>query len=107
MSDEIRKVRKVRSDKGIKRPGIGNAGKGRVKGVQNKVTKALKEQILGALEVKGGQKWLVEQMDANPTAMLTLIGRVLPTTINANVSARNMTDDEARERLQQLEAECE
>ena len=83
----------------------GCAGTGRPKGVRNKVTKALKDQILGALEEKGGQAWLAQQMDANPTAMLTLIGRVLPTTVNANIAARNMTDDEARQRLDQLEAE--
>ena len=32
------------------------AGKGRVKGVPNKVTKQLKEMILGALDGAGGQK---------------------------------------------------
>lgn len=63
-----------------------NAGKGRVAGVPNKVTKALKEMILGALDDAGGQEYLKLQATANPAAFLTLIGKVLPSEINANHS---------------------
>jgi hypothetical protein len=59
----------------------GNAGKGRPKGAANKVTKALKEMILGALDDAGGQAYLLTQAKANPAAFLTLIGKVLPTTL--------------------------
>ncbi|MCA3734373.1 MAG: hypothetical protein INE97_03380, partial [Phenylobacterium sp.] len=58
---------------------------GRTKGVPNKATKALKDMILGALDDAGGQDYLRRQSIENPTAFLTLIGKVLPTTINADV----------------------
>lgn len=66
---------------GAERPLPPNAGKGRPKGVPNKTTKALKDMILGALEQKGGEEYLMKQADENPTAFLTLIGKVLPTTL--------------------------
>lgn len=56
-------------------------GKGRPKGAPNKTTKQLKEMILEALDRKGGVDYLVAQAEENPTAFLTLIGKVLPMTI--------------------------
>ena len=56
-------------------------GKGRVKGVPNKITRELKALILGALDDAGGQAYLAEQAVKNPQAFLTLIGKVLPMTI--------------------------
>lgn len=58
-----------------------NAGKGRKKGVPNKVTGELKEMILGALSGVGGQKYLEKQATDNPAAFLTLVGKVLPMTV--------------------------
>ncbi len=57
---------------------IPNAPKGRVKGSTNKVTKALKDMILGALDGAGGQAYLTRQAEENPQAFMTLIGKVLP-----------------------------
>lgn len=51
---------------------------GRTKGVPNKVTKALKEMILGALDSAGGQVYLEKQAKENPVAFMTLLGKVLP-----------------------------
>lgn len=65
-------------------PNRGNAGKGRPKGVPNKTTKALKDMILQALNDKGGVEYLVQQAQDNPTAFLTLVGKVLPLDVNAN-----------------------
>ena len=55
------------------------------KGVPNKVTKALKDMILGALDGAGGQEYLQRQADANPVAFLTLLGKVLPAEIKGQV----------------------
>jgi hypothetical protein len=54
---------------------------GREKGTPNKVTKTLREMILGALDAAGGQEYLTRQAEKNPTAFMTLLGKVLPTTI--------------------------
>lgn len=62
-----------------------NAGKGRKKGVPNKVTGALKEMILAALDQAhkdGGIAYLTKQAADNPTAFLSLVGRVLPLTVS-------------------------
>lgn len=54
---------------------------GRKKGTPNKINADLKAMILGALNEKGGQRYLVEQAGKNPNAFLTLVGKVLPMTI--------------------------
>ena len=54
---------------------------GRQKGAQNKVTASLKEMILASLDEVGGQSYLVDQARNNPNAYITLIGKVLPTTL--------------------------
>ena len=45
------------------------------------MTKALKEMILGALEDEGGQDYLRLQARENPVAFMSLLGKVLPTTV--------------------------
>lgn len=64
-----------------------NAGKGRVKGVPNKVTADLKAMILQALDESGGVQYLVGQAEKNPTAFLTLVGKVLPMTVAGDPNA--------------------
>ncbi len=59
---------------------------GRQKGTSNKVTKELKDMILGALDDVGGQKYLAIQALENPGPFLALIGKVLPKDINNNVT---------------------
>jgi hypothetical protein len=66
--------------KGCKPPP--NAGKGRVKGVPNKVTGALKDMVLQALAGAGGVDYLQKQATENPTAFLTLVGKVLPLQVS-------------------------
>lgn len=51
---------------------------GRPKGSKNKTTGAVKDMILQALSNKGGVSYLEEQADKNPTAFLTLVGKVVP-----------------------------
>lgn len=63
----------IRKGPGGKRPGAG-----RPKGVQNKLTRELKEMILDALEASGGVEYLRKRAKENPAAFLTLLGKVLP-----------------------------
>lgn len=56
----------------------GNRGRGRPKGVPNKTPAAIKDMILGALNNKGGVKYLERQADENPVAFMGLIGKVIP-----------------------------
>ncbi len=68
------------------------AGRGRPKGTPNKTTKALKDMILGALSDVGGQSYLARQAEENPTAFLTLVGKVLPHELKADLEGSgNMT----------------
>lgn len=58
---------------------------GRTAGTPNKITKALKEAILEAAEGShkdGTVGYLKVQARDNPTAFLTLLGKVLPMQIN-------------------------
>ena len=52
----------------------------------NKLTRDIKEMILGALSAGGGQKWLEEQMKANPVAFMTLLGKILPMQLTGSAS---------------------
>src|SRR3954454_18177522 len=61
--------------KGFRTPAV---GKGRVAGTPNKITRDLREMILGALDQAGGQDYLAKQAIANPGAFMTLVGKVLP-----------------------------
>ena len=65
---------------------MGNAGKGRPKGVPNKVTGQLKEMILAALEGAGGVEYLQAQAHESPAAFLALIGKILPMQLTGDVN---------------------
>ncbi|MCC6197734.1 MAG: hypothetical protein IT518_25065 [Burkholderiales bacterium] len=64
--------------------GKGTPGPGRGRGNPNKITKQLKDMILGALDECGGQAYLVRQAKAEPRAFLALLARVLPTEIKGD-----------------------
>jgi hypothetical protein len=72
---------KVQPATGRKPP---NAGKGRKKGVPNKLTADVKAMILAALDKAGGVEYLLAQSKANPNAFLTLVGKVLPLTLSGD-----------------------
>lgn len=59
-------------------------GSGRKKGTPNKLTADVKSMIIGALNKKGGQRYLERQADKNPVAFMTLVGKVLPTTLSGD-----------------------
>lgn len=65
-------------------------------GVQRKITIELKQMIMGALEESGGQQYLVKQAEENPTAFMTLIGKYIPSEINAKMSGAVKVDGTIR-----------
>lgn len=54
---------------------------GRKKGTPNKVNAELKDMILSALDECGGVDYLVARAADSPTAFLSLVGKVLPMTV--------------------------
>lgn len=56
-------------------------------GRPNKYPKAIKEMIVEALHNKGGAAYLERQADENPSAFLTLVGKVLPLQIQGDKDA--------------------
>lgn len=71
------------SDKRITPGFAAQAGKGRPKGVVNKVSKEVKEMVAEALDKAGGVDYLVEQAEKNPKAFMSLVGRIVPLQVNA------------------------
>jgi hypothetical protein len=61
--------------------GLTGRGPGRPKGSQNKTTLALKEMILNSLERVGGEEYLAKLAIENSSAYSSLLGKVLPTTL--------------------------
>jgi len=51
---------------------------------RGEVDSVLKTMVLGALDEVGGQSWLAVQAQKNPTAFLTLVGKVLPMTVTGS-----------------------
>lgn len=68
----------------IKKRGGRRPGAGRPKGSLNTKSIALKEMILGALDKAGGIEYLAAQAAENPSAFLSLVGRVLPMTVQGS-----------------------
>jgi len=54
---------------------------GRQKGTPNKITRTLKETILGALEAEGGVNYLRTVARENPPVFCALLAKVLPLTV--------------------------
>ena len=54
---------------------------GRQAGTPNVTNAYVKDMILMALSDKGGWRYLSKQADENPTAFMTLLGKVLPMQI--------------------------
>ena len=76
------------------------SGQGRPRGAQNKMNADVKAMILGALDELGGQDYLVTQARENPVAFLSLVGKILPKEIKADVAAthviRKLTPEQQR-----------
>lgn len=59
-------------------------GRGRPKGSPNKIGADVKAMILEALGEAGGAQYLLKQAQTNPNAFLTLVGKVLPMTVQGD-----------------------
>lgn len=70
---------------GTRRPPA--AGRGRKRGSTNKITKTIKDAIEVAFNQVGGADYLAKMAKEQPVAFMTLLGKVLPTQIDANVTA--------------------
>ena len=57
---------------------------GRVAGTPNKSTALVKDMILEALNEAGGVFYLIDRAMDNPTAFMTLVGKVLPLQISGD-----------------------
>ncbi len=66
-----------------------NAGKGRKKGVPNKSTSALKDAIMNAFNKVGGQMYLERVAEDDPKTFCTLLGRILPQELKADIEANH------------------
>jgi Family of unknown function (DUF5681) len=70
------------------RPGVSGNPAGKPKGTPNKLTKDLKQAILGALEAAGGEggsvAYLTRLAIENSSAFSSLLGKILPTTLAAS-----------------------
>jgi len=76
--------------------GAGKPGPGQPKGSPNRNTKALREMILGALDDAGGQEYLAQQAIENPGPFMTLLGKVLPKSVDLSPEDKYAhMDDEA------------
>jgi len=78
-------AKKGRPSKGEK-----TAGSGRAKGTKNKVTRDMREMVREAFEKAGGVDYLVTQADANPKAFITILAKLLPNTVEGEVSVKNV-----------------
>src|SRR5574343_1682606 len=62
------------------------------KGIPNKVTRELKDLILGALDKAGGEDYLLRQAKKrNPAPFLNLVGKCLPKDVNVSATV-TLTD---------------
>jgi hypothetical protein len=77
-------VKKAATKRGGKRP-----GSGRKPGVPNKITREIKEAVLLAFENKGGHKYLERMADEEPCAFMTLLGKILPVQLQAEINAKS------------------
>jgi len=60
---------------------------GRQKGTPNKFTASVRDAVEAAFNEAGGADYLVQQAHENPVAFMTLLGKVLPREITADVRA--------------------
>lgn len=58
---------------------------GRPKGTPNKVSTEIRDMVRQALDHAGGVSYLAQQAFENPTAFLTLIGKIIPNDVKISL----------------------
>ena len=77
---------------------------GRKVGTPDKITKELKDMILGVLDEAGGQKYLVARALDQPVAFMAVVGKILPLIISMKPKPpEEVTDDELAAYVRALE----
>ena len=61
-------------------------GGGRKPGQVNRLTQDIKLAVLISFDMVGAAKYLVRQAEKNPVAYMNLLGKVIPTQVNANIT---------------------
>ena len=69
------------------RPGHSGNPLGRPRGARNKIPTEVRTMLLRALEHAGGEDYLRQQAEVNPTAFLTLVGKLMPTKVEGDADA--------------------
>ena len=69
--------------------GIPKTG-GRKPGAENKITRDVKEMVLTALSEAGGVDYLKKISLENPTAFVSLIGRIIPTESKVDMNVKGL-----------------
>lgn len=64
------------------RENLTNAGKGRPKGVPNKLNASVKEAIVEAFNRAGGVDYLVQVAKDDPKTFCALVGKVIPLEVS-------------------------
>ena len=77
---------------------------GRRKGVQNRLTRDVKEAVINALERLGGEDWLVRLGRREARAFATLLGKTMPLQVNAS---RDQDPHDAARRVRECLAEMD
>lgn len=63
-----------------------NKGRGRPKGSPNKNTQAIKDMLLASLDAVGGQAYFEQQALENPTAYMSLVGKIIPAEVKKEIT---------------------
>lgn len=61
---------------------------GRKKGTPNKMTKSVKDALLGAFDELGGKDYLIEVGREDPKTLCTLLAKIIPAEISAKLDGQ-------------------
>ena len=64
----------------------GNRGRGRPKGAENKLTRAVKDAVQDAFDEVGGAEYLVQVAREDHKTFCALLGKVIPNQVNASLT---------------------